>query len=330
MPDLDLHSIWSVLQTEATGPDEALEVVASGVEIRAGEVLLGVDNHARRILLVPLLPGEAFAEDRTGRAIRLVRVTIAGVTYLAAVSLRDDLDVVFSQFVTELLRDISGSRSPASETVAALARWRLLFSSVSAAGILSDQAVIGLLAELVTLRDLLDLDEQRRLSVWQGPSGSQHDFRSGSLGLEVKGTLVREGRIVPISSILQLQEPPGGELYLYHYRFEKDADGLTIPQLVSEILSMGVEAQKFTSLIEEVGYQIDTSEDYEFRSYRVVERRMYEVDGDAFPRITPSNFHGGSVPPGTLRISYSIDLTNDPPSPLDARAVTQVLTRMTE
>ena len=118
--DIDLQSIWSVLQTEASGPESAIEAVPSGIEISAGEVLLGVDNTGRRILLVPLRPGEAFAEDKSGRAIRLLRVKYGNITYLAAVSLREDLDSVFTQFVTELLSEISGATSPAAETVAAL------------------------------------------------------------------------------------------------------------------------------------------------------------------------------------------------------------------
>ena len=204
--DNDLHAIWSVLQTEASGPEAAIEAVPSGIQISAGEVLLGVDNNGRRILLVPLRPGEAFAEDKSGRAIRLLRIRYEDTTYLAAISLREDLDSVFTQFVSELLGEISTASSAAAATVAALSRWRLLFSSGDTAGILSDQALIGLIAELLTLQELLESDEQRRLSVWLGPSGFQHDFRSGSLGIEVKGTLVREGRV----STYQLRLPARG------------------------------------------------------------------------------------------------------------------------
>lgn len=330
MPDNDLHSIWSVLQTEASGPEAAIEAVPSGIQIKAGEVLLGVDNNGRRILLVPLRPGEAFAEDKSGRAIRLLRVKYENTTYLAAVSLREDLDSVFTQFVSELLTEISEAASPAAATVAALSRWRLLFSYGEPAGFLSDQALIGLLAELLTLRQLMAADEQRRLTFWLGPSGFQHDFRSGSLSIEVKGTLAREGRIIPISSVFQLEEPPGGELFLYHYRFEQDSTGLTLPQLVGEILDMGVEQDKFKELLGEAGYRMERSEDYRYRAFRIAECRMYAVDGDTFPRIIPASFNGNVVPAGTTRITYSIDLTNEPPSPMSADDAEHVVRRMTE
>ena len=166
--------------------------------------------------------------------------------------------------------------------------------------------------------------------MWLGPSGFQHDFRSGCLGIEVKGTLVREGRIIPISSVLQLEEPPGGELFLYHYRFEQQADGLTLPRLVEQILEMGVEHDKFKELLSEVGYRDELAEAYRDRAFRMVERRMYAVAGDGFPRIIPASFNGEVVPAGTTRITYSIDLTNEPPSPIGTDAIERVVRRMTE
>ena len=124
---------------------------------------------------------------------------------------------------------------------------------------------------------------------------------------------------VPISSVFQLEEPPEGELFLYHHRFEQKADGLTLPLLVEQILDMGVEPDKFKELLGDVGYREELAEEYRDRGFRMVERRMYAVAGDGFPRIIPASFDGGVVPAGTTRITYSIDLTNEPPSPIDTR-----------
>jgi hypothetical protein len=56
--------------------------------------------------------------------------------------------------------------------------------------------------------------------------------------------------------------------------------------------------------------------------------RTYDVTGFAFPSITRSSFAAGDIPPGTLRISYSIDLTNEPPLPLGASEAESVILAM--
>lgn len=328
MPDLELTAVWSVLETEARGDDPGIEAAPSGVVVSAGEALLGVDSLGRRHLLIPLQAGEAFAEDRTGRSVHLVKIEHGATTYLSAVGLQSDLDEVFAQFCSELLDDIRDATSPAQATVTALDRWRRLFSEADGSGLLSEPRLIGLLAELLMVESLVALDPSRRIGVWTGPSGSQHDLRAGQSAVEVKGTLAREGRIVQISSIDQLAPPPGGTLHLAHYRFELDPKGESTPAVIERILDLGVEQTALADLLQLVGYRMAHSAHYGDRRYRVTDLRVYDVEGVAFPRIVPATFVGGQVPPGTMKISYAVDLSNEPPIPLDADAVTALLGQM--
>lgn len=328
MADLDLTAVWAVLETEARGDDSGIEAAPSGIHVRAGDALLGVDGGGRRHLLIPLQAGEAFAEDRTGRSVQLVKVDHGTTTYLSAMCLQADLDGVFAQFCSELLDEIRDATSPAQATVTALDRWRRLFSEADGSGLLSEPRLVGLLAELLMVESVVALDPSRRVGVWTGPTGSQHDLRAGQSAVEVKGTLTREGRMVSISSIDQLAPPPSGNLHLAHYRFELDANGESVPAVVERILELGVEQSAFLDLLQLVGYRTVNSDHYAHRRYRVVDLRVYDVEGEAFPRIVPTTFVGGHVPPGTLRISYSVDLSNEPPSPLDADAVTALLRLM--
>ena len=69
-----LESIWSVLNTSASTHKNGIYAAPTGLGIEAGDVLAGVDAESNRHLLVPLLPGEAFAPDLSGDAIQLRRV----------------------------------------------------------------------------------------------------------------------------------------------------------------------------------------------------------------------------------------------------------------
>jgi len=328
MAEVDLSSVWTVLATEALTADAGIEAVPTGIEVMAGPVLAGVDSMSRRHLLIPLRPGEAFADDRRGRAVHLLLIDHAGVAYQSAVCLRHDLDRVFTQFASELLDELAGADTGAAVTVAALDQWRALFSDASRAGTLTEPQLIGLLAELHTLRHVLEQDDQRRVEVWTGPTGSQHDLRSGSHSIEVKATLVREGRVVGISSVDQLDPPVGGDLHLVHHQFATDPDGECLPDVVQRILDLGVVAKAFRGLLAESGYIDTDSENYRDRRYRLVERRVYDVEAPAFPRIIPSSFSSGGLPPGTLRLRYSIDLSNEPPIPLDEAETMLVMRRI--
>ncbi|HMJ77121.1 MAG TPA: PD-(D/E)XK motif protein [Iamia sp.] len=324
----DLATLWTVLRTEAGDAGSSVEVAPTGARVGAGEVLAGVDGEGRRHLLIPLLPGEAFAQDTGGRSVHLLRLAHEGTTYLSAVCTRPELDGVFGQFATDLVEEIAGADSPARTTVATLDRWRDLFAEADGAQPLGESSLIGLLAELMTLEEILALDPLRRLEVWTGPTGSQHDFRSGPNALEVKATLVREGRVVSISSVDQLVAPDGGGLHLLHHRVQADPGGDSLPAAVDRVRGLGVEGPRLMAMLAEVGYRAEHADQYRARTYSVVERRAYDVEGEAFPRIVPGSFRDGVLPPGTLRLSYSIDLSNEPPRPLDDASTATVLGAM--
>ena len=330
MLEADLTAIWTVLQTEAMATESGIEASDAGVEVSVGTILLGVDNFGNRHVLIPLRPDEAFAEDLAGRSVQLRRIQYDSTTYLSAVCLERDLDGVFTQFARELLGEIAEADSPALSAVMALDRWRKLFSDRSDKSRLSRSQVIGLIGELLVLEEILTLDPLRRIDVWTGPSHSQHDFRRGSVAIEVKATLTREGRIVPISSVDQLDPPDSGSLYFVHHQLEADDTGSNLLNLIERIKALGVEIGAFYGLLELAGYRIEDSDEYWNARFRVIDRRVYNSNIDHFPKITPLSFKDEAVPPGTLNLSYAIDLTNEPPTPLSDAEVESLFRRVSE
>ena len=315
----DLEGVWTVLASDI--PIAGISVTPVGYTVSAGPVMAGIDSEGRRHLLIPLLPGEAAATNTKGRAVQIARIAHEGVHYLTVLCLLPELHSVFTQFCRELADSVEAAGSPAREAVESYARWRDLFSDAIPGAALSDGSLIGLIGELLTVEALLQRGASPGLTYWLGPSGEIHDVRTATHAIEVKATLVREGRIVPISSIDQLLEPPGAKLHLHHLRLERDPNGTDLEQVIARVVKAGADRTALGRLLQPLGVSISALEPYRTRKYRVADTRLYDVNGPAFPRLVRSSFQTGSLPPGILRVSYAIDLTNEPPHPATSTEV---------
>nr|WP_301539467.1 PD-(D/E)XK motif protein [Nocardioides sp. zg-1308] len=293
-------------------------------------MLAGIDSEGRRHLLIPLSAGEAARTDTKGRAVHLARIAEGGLQYLTVFCRLPELHRVFTQFCRELVESIEDAASPAREASAAFDRWRALFSEAEQHDQLSDEALIGLMGELVAVERILGHGAPPDLRFWVGPHSDLHDLRSATHAIEVKATLAREGRIVAISSIDQLQEPEGSDLVLLHLRFDRDPGGLNLTELITRVLAAGAHRPELERRLREVGADPHDLATYGARRFRLTDMRAYDVGGPAFPRLVRSDFAIGDLPPGTLRLSYSIDLTNEPPIPLSDALVDEVLASLAE
>ena len=322
---LDLLAIWTVLDTEATSGQGGLHAVPTGLSVAAGEILAGVDEERNRHLLIPLLPGEAFADDTNGNAIRLQRIKVGDKTYLSAVCVVRELDDIFTQFARELSGDLPRSQSPARYVIQSFAQWKKLFAELAFRGELTEPQQIGLLAELQFLEQIMVSDPKRNIGVWTGPDRSQHDFRGETRAVEVKATLAREGRRIRISSVEQLNSPVGMKLALSHTRFERHAAGDSLPLAVERIRQLNISSTVFERMLLAAGYRHKHATVYATQRFRTIDHRLYEVQDPSFPKITPSSFVGGIIPPGTESLTYTIDVSNEPPTPLSPIEIADVL-----
>ena len=326
MTSHDLDGVWTVLAT--TPPKSGIAAAPTGSSVVAGDVLVGVDHQNRRHLLIPLLPGEAARTDTKGRGVHLARLRHGSTDYLTVLCLLPELHRVFTQFCRELIDTVAEVASPAKETAAALDRWRALFSDAERRGLVSDEVLTGLLGELLVVERLLVLGAPADLRFWVGPFNELQDIRTPSHAIEVKATLVREGRIVSISSVDQLQEPSGADLLLVHTRLDRDPAGFNLPDLITRLLDAGAHRDQMDRRLIELGIVVGDLTPYAGRRFAVSDSRVYDVAGEAFPRLLRSSFTDGDIPPGTLRISYAIDLTNEPPRPLEQSKIDLALTAL--
>jgi hypothetical protein len=325
--DTDLEVVWAVLESQGGDPD-GMRVRGTGVQLPSGEVLVGSGADGHRHVLIPLAEGAAFAQDTATRGVHITRRRLdtgGGIDEFTDIECRlSHLNPVFATLAEEMLAAaVAAPQQPATACRVVLDRWREFLGS-ERSPLLSEERTVGLLAELLEVRAVLEHDRELRIDVWAGPSGATHDLRRGAHSIEVKGTQVREGKFVQVNGLEQLVPPPGGRLHLAWRRFERDdTSPLSLPAAIRETRALGVDNLALTERLALAGYDPAHAEEYEARRYREVESRLYEVDDD-FPRIVPTSFAGGTAPPGVLRLRYTVDLTNEPPVPLDDAATNAV------
>jgi len=322
-----LAEAWAVLGAAAAS-EATIRVEPADVAVPDGEVLAGLDVHGGRHLLVPVAASAAFREDRRSVGVQIRRTVLedAGVDrhFVDVICLVPRLNDLFAEVAADMLEALlldPGDPPRACHEI--LERWRELLEKPDPR-LLGPQQLAGLFGELLLVRELVERSPAKGIDAWMGPSKGQHDFARGGLAVEVKTTTVREGRVVEIHGAEQLEQPNGGELLLCFVRLDVEADGSSVPELIDSIFELGVARRTFLDLLARGGYDPSRAAEYERPRFVVRERRFYEVAED-FPQITASSFRTGRVPPGVLRVRYDVDLTGEPPYPLDDAAIESTL-----
>jgi hypothetical protein len=101
--------------------------------------------------------------------------------------------------------------------------------------------------------------------------------------------------------------------------------GETLPGLIARLTALGVSATALYQRLSLLGYSPSHDENYRARCFTVTERRVYDAGLPDFPKIIRRSFVGGDLPPGTLRVSYAVDLTGEPPNALKESDVDRLL-----
>lgn len=319
---------WNVLFSRRTAAAEAITANDSGTVVPAGKVLYGIDAAGCRHLLVPVLGG-GVAEDHESQGVQVGVRTLhhegATTLYADLACMKPRFNTEFGHIVDDVLSALAEGAPSASACSNSLEKWRDLLRT-GRKGALDERAAIGLFGELLLLRDLV-LFSPGAIRSWTGPGGGRFDFSGSDAAVEVKTSTRRYGRLAEISGETQLDAPPGLVLHLNFVRLEiVPAGGQRLWDLHAEILEAGVPASEMKRKLDELDID-DTVLRDDPRRYRMLESRLYRVEGN-FPRIVRASFVGAEIPPGTLRFRYVIDLSGEPPFPLDAESRDAVLEKV--
>lgn len=303
---IQLDLIWA---TAAGRPIvSAFRTAPIGVDTPQGPVHAGVDAHGHRHLLVPMSSRHSLQEILDGDAVVLRHRALEdeqSYQQYASLELVDErLSDLFTALCVEVAERVAETPDRAVAALRdALKDWRALLAGNRS--VLGPSALAGLFGELQLLRSML-LQNPGAAAFWTGPTGAAQDFHRGLRAVEVKTTTAAEGRTVRIHGADQLDVSPPRRLLLHWMRVLCD-QGISVPELVDDIVQRTDDSAGFRALLHKVGYHEMDRELYSRQLFDVVESRTYDV-GPGFPRITPAGLTGDAVLGGVGPIEYNVDL----------------------
>ncbi|MFC4526242.1 PD-(D/E)XK motif protein [Dyella halodurans] len=177
-------------------------------------------------------------------------------------------------------------------------------------GLLTTEEIIGLVGELLFLRDevMSRAGAADSIAAWRGAHRDEQDFAIGAWQIEVKTQLSTSDRRLLISSEAQL-DTAGSRLLLCHQAVARaPAGGGTVSlNALIDGLNLAFAAagppvlEEFEAALEACRYV--RREEYDEPEWLLTDRRLFEVRDD-FPRLTPA-----VLPNGVHAVSYSILLS---------------------
>ena len=207
-------------------------------------------------------------------------------------------------------RDLAENESSAgfAVTLNRLRRWQRLLEKARN-DLLSQSQIIGLVGELLVLRDLFlpRLGPFDAIQSWRGPFGDEQDFLLAGRIVEVKTQLSTSDKYLLVSSEEQL-DTASGSILLCHQTLDVPAsdedDAVSLNGLVSAVMESIVgndhaAADLLQSALLEAGYR--RREEYAQPYWLLNGRSFYEVR-ENFPRIVPN-----MIADGINKVRYRIN-----------------------
>lgn len=221
---------------------------------------------------------------------------------------------IFTLMAADLVSLLAGIGSKAGRDIYALLIARIRgwqeFMKRDRSGVLSAEEEVGLVGELMVLKDLMvaGISAPDAVESWVGPEDGIHDFSIGNGGVEAKATLAPIGFIAEIGSLDQLDDSLYQPLFVAAVRLSQSTSGKTLPEIVDEIVEDTRESG-ITQLLEgrllSAGY-VGSMREYYARRFAMKELSYRQV-GESSPRLTRSN-----VPSAIQRVKYALDLDTIP------------------
>lgn len=228
----------------------------------------------------------------------------------------------FAGFCEDVLKTLGSGRNSIPDAVlSTFKRWKRFWDLPRSKG-LKDEWLKGLFGELVFLEGLIEQCGSTAVSSWCGPDGNDHDFRNGSIAVEVKTTST-DPPTVRIHTLRQLDDTDLDVLYLYVVGLSKGDGGVSVVDVVERVensLAGDSAAQDlFWSKLAQAGYRRDLEPQYRQRLLTQDRSRIYRV-ADEFPRIVSSSFR--SPPDDRIsKLRYVLSLAGVSERPLTDREV---------
>lgn len=173
---------------------------------------------------------------------------------------------------------------------------------------LSKQEEQGLCAELITLKELIEVKGEEAVHFWLGPSKNKRDFVFLKDALEIKSTTSQIKTTITISNENQLNQniPEGlNNLYLKAYIFEDVESGINVLKCIEDINKLLVSAE----LIREFRFSLlklkVNAETYKPKYNFSLQYTKCFLVNDKFPKIIKEG-----IPGEISNVTYKLDISN--------------------
>ncbi|MEV4474188.1 PD-(D/E)XK motif protein [Nonomuraea sp. NPDC049504] len=325
---IDRH--WRELESERVSTERRLRIAELPFDGEHDRPAAAVDYEGHRHFLVPIASHQSIRRGLDGPVLLLRKRPLEGEdtyqVYADLGCLRPDMNDLFTMLCADVLRTTeSMPHTPLKALYKVLDRWKALFQNTGAR--LGPEQLAGLFGELTVLVRLLEKDSSAH-RLWRGPHGHRHDFSAATVAVEVKSTTAGDGRRVRIHGLEQLDAPVEGTLALAWFRLERSSElGEGILQLIERALRLCDDETALLNLLAVVGLRPSDAALYQDFRFRVVEERWYLADTE-FPKLTSNDLATAGIRITVTDVAYTVDLSNEPPSPLEATEVNEHLSRM--
>jgi hypothetical protein len=265
--------------------------------------------------LVVEIPENARPRSQITTTTKTFECVIADFSGLAAgrigiaIVLRDpmfeDLFGVFGDEIVSTVRQNPGATEAARAVGRCIARWRRFTERHQ--GLLSDEAIQGLIGELVVLaRCTGRLGPVAAVTGWVGPQDALRDFELPDASIEVKTYRSDSGTTIRINDPQQLDDEGVRPVYVAAVRLARmESAGYRLPELIArarELVATDADAADlFDERVAASGYLPVHAAAY--TDHFVVEHlALYRVR-PGFPRLRAAD-----VPAGVVNVHFSIQL----------------------
>lgn len=312
MEPSEILAKWDQLLADLRSRNRTDEIpsVETDTIVSSGTVRLAISDGAYCSLLVPVPIHDSFEVSRISELISLQTLVLSqrgkNLRFLEVRCDDERLTEVFARVVSDILRRIELGVTGLRSVDEALIEFRKLLNKQHIRAV-KEMMVVGLIGELVTLIEMLRI-ESGSVAAWHGPDSDRHDFRAGSVAIEVKTSLGAEGNRIHVNGIRQLETAEDDELFIRHVRIEPDPHGkLSVPDLVAEAAALIADRFLFDEKLDKLGYSADCAASWANKRYRMVGKDAYNVRG-SFPRLTTKHLNIEWPMAGVSGVAYEVDL----------------------
>ena len=242
-----------------------------------------------------------------------------GGTYLFLTVTDVEYEELFGKFCADLLSVMDGAASSAaalSRLARRYASWRKFLRNKR--GAMSENQVRGLAGELLYFRRRLDegMSPTALTAGWLGPEGGDQDFVFRDSWAEIK-TVRQSASEVEIASLEQLVNPSSleeadevdGRLVVIRLHGAPSGENsFTLSELYGDVLKKlpdyPREAERFMTSVDLTGADMQTGDLETKLRLQVVERSVYQVNKEGFPRIVRDD----KLPSAVTKLRYKLSI----------------------